>query len=125
MCLYMPVILNCLRNNRHRWAWDDFHFNPDRLEFVEITGDQPIKYSIVPSERVYYLLAGAILMIIISVFIFCKAHHLSLCKKNDAVFFTRYCSDTFKEIKGSKVKYLLLIPLGACIYYAYTVPHNT
>lgn len=99
-----------------------FHFNPDRLEFVEITRAQPIKYSIVPRERVYYLLAGAILMIIISVFIFCKAHHLSLCIKNAAVFFTQYCSDTFKEIKGSKVKYLLLIPLGACIYYAYTVP---
>jgi hypothetical protein len=99
-----------------------FNFDPDNFHLIETDRERTLTYIFSLRERIYYLLIGILLLAVISSIALLKSQELSFRIKTFATFIKQYSSTTFYEIKGSKVKYFLLIPLAAYIYYACTAP---
>ncbi len=99
-----------------------FNFNPDNFYLTETDRERTLTYAFSLRERISYLVIGVFLLVVIFFIAFLKSKELSFRIKTFFRFIKQYSSITFHEIKRSKVKYFLLIPLAAYIYYACTAP---
>lgn len=99
-----------------------FHFDPYHISIIETNREKTSAYVFSLEERIYYLLAGALLLTGIFLTLFLKASQVSTLIVRGCSVIKQYCIQSFREIKKSNVKYLLIIPVAAYIYYALTAP---
>lgn len=97
-------------------------FDPSHISLTETNLERTVTYTFSLTERIYYLLAAILLLMVIFAAVFVKASVFSLRIKSGWTFFKQYSAQCFYLIKASNVKFVLIIPLAAYIYYACTAP---
>lgn len=98
------------------------NFDPSNISLTETNLERTVTYTFSLADRIYYLLAAILLLMAVFATTFIKASAFSDRIKSGWAFFKQYSVQCFYQIKASNVKYILIIPLAAYIYYACTAP---